>query len=89
MDRIKNTVPNFCRSPVDMGISLFAKPLLSDGSCIFAYLAFIAQHWVYMMQNKRTDVSLFHATFYRYVLDIEAVKISVRKRAIWGFVKKL
>jgi hypothetical protein len=26
------------------------KPLLSDGCCIFAYLAVVAQQWVYMPQ---------------------------------------
>jgi hypothetical protein len=30
---------------------LFAKPLLSDGCCIFAYLAVVAQQWVYMPQD--------------------------------------
>jgi hypothetical protein len=33
-----------------VGTCLFAKPLLSNGSFIFAYHAVIAQQWVYMLQ---------------------------------------
>jgi hypothetical protein len=33
-----------------VGTCLFAKPLLSNDSCIFAYLATVAQQRVYMLQ---------------------------------------
>jgi hypothetical protein len=33
-----------------MGICLFAKPLLSNGFCIFAYLEVIARQLVYILQ---------------------------------------
>jgi hypothetical protein len=35
---------------VSIETCLFAKPLLSNGSCIFAYLAVVAQQRVYMLQ---------------------------------------
>jgi hypothetical protein len=33
-----------------MGTCLFAKALLSNGSCIFVYVAVVAQQRVYMLQ---------------------------------------
>jgi hypothetical protein len=33
-----------------MGTSLFAKPLLSNGFCIFAYIAVFAQERIYLLQ---------------------------------------
>jgi hypothetical protein len=39
-----------CCSIVSVGTCLFEKPLLSKGSCIFAYLAVDAQHRVYILQ---------------------------------------
>jgi hypothetical protein len=50
MDSTENTVHHCCSSVVAMGTFLFAKPLLSDVCCIFAYLTVIAQQWVYMPQ---------------------------------------
>jgi hypothetical protein len=35
---------------VAVKICLSAKPLLSNGCCIFAYLLVVAQQWVYMPQ---------------------------------------
>jgi hypothetical protein len=39
-----------------MGTCLFAKPLLSKGSRIFAYLVIIAQHRVYMLQYVECSI---------------------------------
>jgi hypothetical protein len=38
-----------------MQTCLFAKPLLSNGCCIFAYLMFVAQQQVYMPQYKMSQ----------------------------------
>jgi hypothetical protein len=43
IERIENTVPHYYSSTVAMGACLCAKPLFSSGSCIFAYLAIVAQ----------------------------------------------
>jgi hypothetical protein len=50
MDRTEHSVPLLLYPTVAVETRLFAKPLLSDGCCIFAYLAVVAQQWVYMPQ---------------------------------------
>jgi hypothetical protein len=47
MDRTEDAAR--CRTSV-VGTCLFPKPLLSNGSCIFAYLAVVAQQRVCMLQ---------------------------------------
>jgi hypothetical protein len=47
MDRTENTVPLLLFPIVAVQTCLFAKPLLSNGCCIFAYLVVVAQQWVY------------------------------------------
>jgi hypothetical protein len=39
-----------------MGTCLFAKPLLSNGSCRFAYLAVVAQQRVYVPQYNAHEM---------------------------------
>jgi hypothetical protein len=68
---------------------VFAKPLLNNGSCIFAYLAVVAQQRVCMLQYIHTDVSLIHTTFYRYVLNIRVVRELVGKHTIRVFLKNV
>jgi hypothetical protein len=48
MKHTENIIPHFSSSIVAMGTCLFTKLLLSNGSCILAYLPVIAQQWVYM-----------------------------------------
>jgi hypothetical protein len=55
---MENTVPHFYSSTVAMGTCLFAKPLLSNGCCTFAYLVLVAQQWVYMPQYIYTVVTV-------------------------------
>jgi hypothetical protein len=54
MDRTESIVPLFLFPVVAMQTCLFAKPLLSNGYCIFVYFAVVAQQWVYMPHH---DVS--------------------------------
>jgi hypothetical protein len=48
MDHIENAIPRLLY-PIDaMETRLFAKPLLSNGSYIFAHPTVAAQQWVYL-----------------------------------------
>jgi hypothetical protein len=47
--RVGNTAPQCCSSIVSIGKCLFEKPLLSNGSYIFNYLAVVVQQRVYML----------------------------------------
>jgi hypothetical protein len=49
-DRTENTSPLLLYPIVAVETRLFAKPLLNNGCCIFAYLAVVAQQRVYMPQ---------------------------------------
>jgi hypothetical protein len=49
MNRLEN-ISHCCNSIVSVGTCLFAKPLLSNGSCIFAYLAVVAQQRICVLQ---------------------------------------
>jgi hypothetical protein len=49
MNRTENAIPLLLYLIV-VETRLFAKPLLSNGCCIFAYLSFVAQQRVYMPQ---------------------------------------
>jgi hypothetical protein len=49
-DRTENAFPHCCSSTVAVGTYLFAKSLLSNGSCIYAYFAVVAQQRVYILQ---------------------------------------
>jgi hypothetical protein len=53
-DCVENATPHCCSQVVSMGTCLSVKELLSNGSCIFAYLAIIAQQWVYVLQYTNT-----------------------------------
>jgi hypothetical protein len=48
-DHTENTV-SLLLSTVSVGTCLFAEPLLSNGFCISAYLAIVAQQRIYMLQ---------------------------------------
>jgi hypothetical protein len=50
MDQVENTVPHFCSSIVSVKTCLFGKPLLTKSSCIFAYLAAVAEQRVWILQ---------------------------------------
>jgi hypothetical protein len=43
---------------VSVGTCLFAKALVSNGSCIFAYLEVVAQQRVYMLQYVTCTVDV-------------------------------
>jgi hypothetical protein len=49
MDRTENTVHHCCSSTAAVGTCLFVKPLLSNDSCVYAYLAIVDQQWVYIL----------------------------------------
>jgi hypothetical protein len=53
-DRTENTVPLLLFAIVAVQTCLFPKPLLSDGSYIFAYLAVVAQQRVYKCSSIST-----------------------------------
>jgi hypothetical protein len=46
MDIVENAAPHCCSSVVSVGTCLFAKALLSNKSCIFAYVAVVARQRV-------------------------------------------
>jgi hypothetical protein len=50
MERIENTFHLLLYPIVVVETRLFAKPLFSNGSYIFSYLAVVARQWVYMQQ---------------------------------------
>jgi hypothetical protein len=54
--RVENTAHHCCSSIVSVGVCLLTKPLRSNGSCIFAYLAVAAQQRIYMLQYFKTSV---------------------------------
>jgi hypothetical protein len=51
----ENILPQLLYPIVAVETRLFAKPVLSNGCCIFAYLVVVAQQWVYMPQYAGTD----------------------------------
>jgi hypothetical protein len=53
-DPTENTVSHCYSSIVGMETCLFAKPLLSNGCCIFAHLAIVVQQQAYMPQYNTT-----------------------------------
>jgi hypothetical protein len=68
-DRIENSVSNSSSVIACVFVAvrtcLFAKALLSNGSCIFGYLAVVAQQRAYMLQYTRLLVNSSD----RFVLD--------------------
>jgi hypothetical protein len=50
MNCTEKAIPLLLFTMVAMQTCLFSKPLLSNGHRIFAYLAVVAQQWVYMAQ---------------------------------------
>jgi hypothetical protein len=53
----RNTATHCCSSIFAVRTCFFAKPLLSNGSCIFAYLAVVVQQRVYYMLQYYTPRS--------------------------------
>jgi hypothetical protein len=56
MDRTENAVPLLLYQIAAVVTRLFAKPLLSNGHFIFAYLAVVAQQWFYLPQYVRYKI---------------------------------
>jgi hypothetical protein len=52
MDSTENIVPLLLYPTVAVETRLFAKSLLSNGYCIFVYLAVVAQQRVFMPQHQ-------------------------------------
>jgi superoxide dismutase len=55
-DCTESTTPHCCISIFALGKCLFAKPLLSNGSCIFAYLAIVVQQHAYMLKYNNLEI---------------------------------
>jgi hypothetical protein len=58
MDCTENAISLLLFTIVAMQTYLFAKPLLGNGCCILAYLAVVAQQWVYMARYVCMDMNI-------------------------------
>jgi hypothetical protein len=55
MDRTEDTIPQLLYPTVPVVTHLYAKLLLSNGCCISAYLAAVAQQRVYMPHYQQPE----------------------------------